>query len=210
MSDIVFHVSEIFPSVQGEGVFTGTIAVFVRLAGCPVRCPFCDTAYALDVERAARTVSLPDLVTEVRSYNIPHVVITGGEPMAQPVEALVKELRKGGDCKVELETSGVVRPNAVNTLTMRPEVYLNLSPKISRSRCKVLRCMSLKVLYPYITCQYTGETITAESYEEGITVYGGKYLQPLDDRNIKETIDKLYSLPGWRLGVQVHKRIGVR
>ena len=69
------RINEIFYSLQGEGRFTGVPAVFVRLAGCNLRCPFCDTDFTSVTETSAA-----DIVREVKRYPARHVVLTGGEP----------------------------------------------------------------------------------------------------------------------------------
>jgi 7-carboxy-7-deazaguanine synthase len=77
------RVTEIFYSVQGEGMLAGRPSVFVRLAGCPLRCRWCDTTYAWDFS-AGTEYELADLVEEVGRSSCRHVVITGGEPMVGP------------------------------------------------------------------------------------------------------------------------------
>ncbi len=75
------RVTEIFHSIQGEGLLAGVPSVFIRLAGCPLRCRWCDTAYAWDYE-AGIEYNLDDLIDTVISWTCGHVVITGGEPLA--------------------------------------------------------------------------------------------------------------------------------
>ena len=106
------HVSEIFHSLQGEGVLAGVPSVFVRLAGCPLRCRWCDTAHAWDFQTGTE-YGLDALVEKAARRSCRHVVITGGEPMAGPdlgpraglVEFThrVKDL----DRHVTIETAGV-------------------------------------------------------------------------------------------------------
>ena len=77
---MMIGLAEIFYSVQGEGAWTGTPAIFVRLAGCNLACAFCDTDYALRF-----LASVPDIVAQVRAAggDCPMVILTGGEPLAQ-------------------------------------------------------------------------------------------------------------------------------
>ncbi len=77
------RVAEIFHSLQGEGILSGTPSVFVRLAGCPLRCRWCDTRYAWDFS-AGDEYTVDDLVAAVSRYACDHVVVTGGEPMVGP------------------------------------------------------------------------------------------------------------------------------
>lgn len=98
-------ISEIFFSIQGEARFTGLPTVFVRLTGCPLRCRYCDTAYAFG---GGEWWTLDDIVGEVGQYGMRHVCVTGGEPLAQSrCQALLGRLCDEGH-EVSLETSGAV------------------------------------------------------------------------------------------------------
>ncbi|OGC95795.1 MAG: hypothetical protein A2W25_15070 [candidate division Zixibacteria bacterium RBG_16_53_22] len=105
-------VKEIFGSIQGEGSSAGCPAVFVRLAGCNLRCHFCDT----DFESDAETLLVTDIlcrVAEAAIYmgapTVPLVVITGGEPLRQNITQLVKGLLENS-IRVEVETAGTIMP----------------------------------------------------------------------------------------------------
>lgn len=97
------RITEIFHSLQGESVTVGLPTVFVRLTGCPLRCQYCDTAYAFS---GGKLLDLSAILAQVASYECQHVCVTGGEPLAQPAcIALLKQLCDAGH-KVSLETSG--------------------------------------------------------------------------------------------------------
>jgi 7-carboxy-7-deazaguanine synthase len=99
------RISEIFFSLQGESKTVGLPTVFVRLTGCPLRCAYCDTAYAFT---GGEWMSLDDVITKVRSYPAGHVCVTGGEPLAQKAcLPLLKRLCDEG-LSVSLETSGAM------------------------------------------------------------------------------------------------------
>ena len=99
------RVTEVFLSLQGETTFAGLPTVFVRLAGCPLRCGYCDTAYAFE---GGRLRTMPDILVEVQGYGVRHVTVTGGEPLAQPdVHELMRRLCDA-DRLVSLETSGAL------------------------------------------------------------------------------------------------------
>jgi len=98
-------VTEVFFSIQGEACFSGWPTVFVRLTGCPLRCQYCDTAYAFT---GGEWRSFEDIETEVRRYGTRYVCVTGGEPLAQPrCAALLTALCDAG-FDVSLETSGAI------------------------------------------------------------------------------------------------------
>ena len=99
------RITEIFFSIQGESTYAGRPCVFVRLTGCPLRCTWCDTAYAFHggIER-----SLESILNEVAQYGCQLIEITGGEPLAQPdVYALIASLADRG-YTVLIETSGAM------------------------------------------------------------------------------------------------------
>lgn len=114
-------VSEIFYSLQGEGVYVGLPTVFVRLAGCNLiqKCSFCDTSYAWD-PKDGKEMSIEDILNKVSKlspYYQSWVCITGGEPLWQEkaLELLVRELKRGGYL-VTIETNGSFKPPRWYTL----------------------------------------------------------------------------------------------
>jgi 7-carboxy-7-deazaguanine synthase len=97
--------TEIFLSLQGEARSAGLPTVFVRLTGCPLRCQYCDTAYAF---HGGQWFEIDDIVQRVLSYGVPNVCVTGGEPLAQKrCVHLLDKLLDAGLC-VSLETSGAI------------------------------------------------------------------------------------------------------
>lgn len=97
------NVSEIFFSIQGESSYAGLPCVFVRLAGCNLRCSYCDTNYAYN---AARNLEISDIIARVRAYGCSLVEITGGEPLFQEkTPRLIQDLLNL-DYKVMVETNG--------------------------------------------------------------------------------------------------------
>lgn len=111
-SGVTLQVHSIFHTIQGEGPFAGERAVFVRLAGCNLRCPGCDTEYT----NGSRSMHFQDVAGEVQSF-YPHdrtpvrplVVITGGEPFRQNITPFVKRLVSCG-YRVQIETNGSIAP----------------------------------------------------------------------------------------------------
>ena len=97
------RITEIFHSLQGESVTVGLPTVFVRLTGCPLRCQYCDTAYAFN---GGDIVTIENVMSRVAAFECPHVCVTGGEPLAQPgcIQLLTTLCDVGHS--VSLETSG--------------------------------------------------------------------------------------------------------
>ena len=99
----MLSVSEVFLSIQGEGSRAGLPCAFVRLAGCNLRCAWCDTPYAWE---GGESLSVDDVLGKVASLGCPRVEVTGGEPLAQPGAAeLLRRLCDAG-CETLLETNG--------------------------------------------------------------------------------------------------------
>lgn len=105
MSSSRLRITEIFFSLQGEASRVGLPTVFVRLTGCPLRCGYCDTAYAF---QGGEWLTLENILAQVRTYPTRHVTVTGGEPLAQKgcTELLQRLCDLGLD--VSLETSGAL------------------------------------------------------------------------------------------------------
>jgi|TARA_B110000090_G_scaffold34709_1_gene37551 7-carboxy-7-deazaguanine synthase len=111
LNNMTLNITEIFYSLQGEAREVGIPTVFVRLTGCPLRCNYCDTAYAF---KGNNPLSIEQILSEIAKYKTHYVCVTGGEPMAQSnclglLDALIE---KG--YKVSMETSGSIDISEVN------------------------------------------------------------------------------------------------
>ena len=105
------RITEIFLSLQGESRSVGVPTVFVRLTGCPLRCQYCDTAYAF---HGGESLSLAAVMAQVAGYGVRHVTVTGGEPLAQKnCFSLLQQLCDAG-YEVSLETSGAISVEGVD------------------------------------------------------------------------------------------------
>jgi 7-carboxy-7-deazaguanine synthase len=114
--DNEIRINEVFFSLQGESSRVGLPTVFVRLTGCPLRCGYCDTAYAF---HEGKTRQIDDVLAEVASYGARHVCVTGGEPLAQKTcLTLMRQLCDAG-YSVSLETSGALDVGAVDPRVSR-------------------------------------------------------------------------------------------
>lgn len=123
----------VFFTLQGEGPFAGRPAVFVRLAGCNLQCPYCDTEYTA----GRRRISPPALMTEIEravpsGKRFPHlVVITGGEPFRQNIAELLFYLLDRG-LHVQIESNGVLAPGGIDNLIDHERLHFVVSPKTTR------------------------------------------------------------------------------
>lgn len=110
------RITEVFYSLQGETRTAGLPTVFVRLTGCPLRCQYCDSAYAFS---GGTIRSLESILEQVASYRPRYVCVTGGEPLAQPnAIQLLKQLCDAG-YEVSLETSGALDISKVDSRVSR-------------------------------------------------------------------------------------------
>jgi 7-carboxy-7-deazaguanine synthase len=115
------RITEIFHSLQGEGLSAGERTVFVRLTGCPLRCTYCDTEYAF---KGGEWMLLPEILERVATFDASHVCVTGGEPLAQrECTSLLGDLCDAG-YQVSLETAGaldvsVVDPRVVKVMDLK-------------------------------------------------------------------------------------------
>ena len=111
LNNITLNITEIFYSLQGEAREVGIPTVFVRLTGCPLRCNYCDTAYAF---KGNNPLSIEQILAEISKYKSHYVCVTGGEPMAQSncLGLLDTLIEKG--YKVSMETSGSIDISEVN------------------------------------------------------------------------------------------------
>ena len=199
----MYRVNDIFYSLQGEGHNTGRAAVFIRFAGCNLRCSFCDTEFDTYCEMTAE-----EIVASINTYSARFVVLTGGEPTLQVDEAFVDLLHQYG-FEVAMESNGT-RPAPKNL------DWLTVSPKISGEKWKVESGWRLpdevKVVFD--------EDTVPETYlpsPSTLRLSPILYLQPCDTGNaernaiiINRCIDYIKEHPQWRLSLQTHKLIGFK
>ena len=191
------RINDIFYSLQGEGRNTGRAAVFIRFAGCNLRCPFCDTEFS-----EYREMSDADILAAISGYPSRFVVLTGGEPTLQTDAEFIALLHSNG-YEVAMESNGTRHPAAaVDWLTVSPkQAYTG-----ETGRLAVTRCDELKVIFDGRT-EVSDCGIEADHY----------YLQPCDtgdeerNRTITEAcVRYICDHPKWRLSLQTHKMIGFK
>lgn len=109
------RITELFYSIQGESNTSGFPTVFVRLTGCPLRCQYCDTAYAF---QGGTLLSLDHILEQISAYNTHYVCITGGEPLAQPNCIPLLQRLCDANYTVSIETSGALDISAIDPRVM--------------------------------------------------------------------------------------------
>ena len=209
---MTYAVKECFLTLQGEGVQTGSRAVFLRFAGCNLwsgreedraaaQCRFCDTDFVgTDGQGGGKFTDADALAAQVEAIWGPGrdrrlVVITGGEPMLQLDEALVEALHDRG-FKIAAESNG--------TLPATPGIdWLTISPKAGTEVVQ-RKGNELKLVWP----QPGIDPAELESWD-----FGNFLIQPMDCAERQEAIDAAIALamarPKWRLSLQAHKVVGL-
>ena len=196
-----YQVTEIFQSIQGEGLHTGLPCNFIRLAGCPVKCSFCDTD-----KETKDTLSIENILHQI-SPMLDHVVLTGGEPTAQIIKPLCEALHRRG-YKIHIETSGW------GVVTHADVDFIALSPKPNTIASVMADLTShvdeVKWLVPLFNLEDIIWTLADVHWLQPVN-----YPQVVDKENLKACLKLLREAEvpkdkSLRLSVQLHKLIGVR
>lgn len=200
MSAKTYRVNEIFYSLQGEGCWTGSPMVFVRLSGCNLRCPFCDTRHENGALMAAEAI----VAEALRVGGACRIIcLTGGEPLLQADAALLDTFHMAG-FSVHAETNGTCElPEGLDWVTFSPKEDFD-----PRGLVRLQRADEVKVVFP---------AGAEEARIERWASFPAKYhaLQPCADpvtgvSNIKETVAYVLAHPHWRLSLQTHKLLNIR
>ncbi len=136
------RITEIFYSLQGESNTVGLPTVFIRLTGCPLRCVYCDTAYAFT---GGEKIEIDAIIAQAEQYGTRYITVTGGEPLAQPgcLELMSRLLDKGHI--VSLETSGALDMSEVDQRVIKVmDLKTPSSGELSRNRYQNIQYLSAK------------------------------------------------------------------
>lgn len=148
--DQSLRITEIFFSLQGETRTIGLPTVFVRLTGCPLRCGYCDTAYAF---HGGERMSMASILEQVASYAPHYVTVTGGEPLAQPnCWPLLTALCDAG-YEVSLETSGAIDMSGVDARVIKVmDLKTPASGELSRNRFENIELLNRHDQVKFVIC----------------------------------------------------------
>jgi len=221
-----YPINEIFETLQGEGSFTGVPAIFVRLQGCPVGCPWCDTRHTWDLlperESAAAEVIEKEgaddryapmtaaellAVVHAKGYSARHLVITGGEPCMYDLTALATTFEAAG-FTIQVETSGTfpVRISATSWITVSPKIGMRGGYEI---RLDALQRAN-EIKHPVARQEHIAELDALL----GRLADGGRdkviCLQPISQQPRATALAMATCIArNWRLSVQLHKYLAI-
>ncbi|QCI20548.1 7-carboxy-7-deazaguanine synthase QueE [Buchnera aphidicola (Brachycaudus cardui)] len=216
-----YPINEIFQTIQGEGYYTGTPSIFIRLQGCPVRCQWCDTKYTWTCSNNNQ-ISYEELVKKKisdqtwsyinaiqilenikkKEWTAKHVVITGGEPCIYNLLYLTTELEKQG-FKCQIETSGtkIIKCSSNTWVTVSPKQHQNTLP------ASILRSDEIK--YPILKQEdlFYLEKMLSMVKNKKCRVF----LQPISqNQEALKICIKNCIIKNWRLSIQLHKYILIK
>ncbi|BEE09591.1 7-carboxy-7-deazaguanine synthase [Aeromonas dhakensis] len=225
MTKMHYPINEIFQTIQGEGVFTGLPAIFVRLQGCPVGCPWCDTRHTWVVDPAREVgvqavldcsnesdgwskMSTEQILASFQQlgYQARHVVITGGEPCLYDLQDLSTVLIAAG-YQVQIETSGT------SEIQTHERTWVTVSPKINMKGGLPVLVSALEraneIKHPVATERHVEELdallATARLRDDVVIA-----LQPISQKPRATQLAMATCIArNWRLSIQTHKYLDI-
>jgi organic radical activating enzyme len=187
-------VIEIFQSLQGEGANVGLSCVFIRLAGCNMSCPFCDTIWDGGTE-----MSVLEILSQVKQFNVTTIVWTGGEPTLQLTDEVLGYFAEYKNC---IETNGSNKvPDLIDYVAVSPKVPASVVCNNFKFVDEIRYAVSLNDPIPDFT-----ELPPANNY----------YLSPIFDnlklnrKNVNYCLRVIEENPKWKLSIQMHKLLKIR
>ena len=206
-----YRINEIFYSIQGEGYYAGTPAVFVRFSGCNLKCPFCDTDFKKFKEMTAKEIL--DEVNEANYGRTHLIIVTGGEPALQWDKELSDMLRNSGDGYfVSMESNGTQKINGkVDYLTISPKSQWISEAQILTENFKL--CDELKVVVDENT-DFEILRDYPDFFEKEDLIC---YIQPCDtgfirrnDEIMARCVEFVKMFPSWYISLQQQKILKIR
>jgi 7-carboxy-7-deazaguanine synthase len=212
-----YRINEIFETLQGEGTFTGVPSIFLRLQGCPVGCPWCDTQHTWETNPTDQVsidaakwseMTAEDIIArfEQEGYSAKHVVITGGEPAMFDLLPLGKALEAKG-YQLQIETSGTFE------LKVTDSTWVTVSPKLDMPGGYLVRpdCMARanEIKHPIAMQKHIDalDSLLERCPPKADAII---CLQPISQRpRATELAMKTCIARNWRLSVQMHKYLNI-
>lgn len=192
------RVNEIFYSLQGEGAYTGTPSIFIRLAGCNLRCPFCDTKH-----EPYKDLTKEEIMAQIANFTAKHIVFTGGEPSLQLTAEICHYFKVHG-YTIQVETNGTMKlpHNVVDWVTFSPKTDYCKNAEIKQEKIDEVKVV------------FDGKIDVSKYLDIKAYYYS---LQPCDTGDegknkeiVKKCIDYILSHPKWHLSLQTQKILNVR
>lgn len=198
--------TEIFLSIQGEADSVGWPTVFVRLTGCPLRCQYCDTAYAF---HGGEWFTLEQVLERVAAYQVRHVCVTGGEPLAQKGCTDLLRALCDADYRVSIETSGAIDIGKVDPRVTRVvDIKTPGSGEVARNRMENLALLRADEQIKFVICdradfEWSRDLLRQKRLDEVCTVMFSPSFGQVEARDLAQWIlDERLPV---RLQVQLHK-----
>jgi 7-carboxy-7-deazaguanine synthase len=200
-------ISEIFFSIQGEAQFSGLPTTFVRLTGCPLRCGYCDTAYAFT---GGQWKTVGDILREAEAYKTPYVCVTGGEPLAQSRCLFLLTALCDAGYQVSLETSGALDISGVDDRVSRVvDIKTPASGESDRNRWENVELLTERDALKLVICNRADYDWAVDAFAEKLQVPCPVFFSPSYEELRAETLADWIlqdSLPV-RLQIQLHKAL---
>lgn len=205
------RVNEIFYSIDGEGITAGAPSVFIRLAGCNLKCSYCDTSYALSFsDGEEKTIS--EIIEEIKKYNCKNITLTGGEPLIhKDIDKLICKL-VSSDYKVNIETNGSIdiKPYLLDNVVITMDWKTPTSKEEKRMRYDNLLTLRqgdvLKIVMSDEDKDYVRNFI--RDIEAAATIFLSPVFNKIELSQLAEFTKELYQYNhNIRLQLQLHKYI---
>ncbi|MCL9776704.1 7-carboxy-7-deazaguanine synthase QueE [Vibrio methylphosphonaticus] len=225
MNNMQYKINEMFETIQGEGIYTGVPAVFVRLQGCNVGCAWCDTKQTWLAEKEDErtfgevivkqgddptwySASAKDVIAQYQAlgYNAKHIVITGGEPCEFDLLPLTQAFESIG-CQCQIETSGTA------PISVTDKTWVTVSPKVAMKGKLPVRSSALEraneIKHPVATqknIDQLDELLLGVTLKPNVVIA----LQPISQKlRATELCIEVCIQRNWRLSVQTHKYLSI-
>ena len=195
----ILKVNDIFCSIQGEGGRAGEASIFIRLSGCNLQCPFCDTEF-----NSGQEMEVQEIIHEINAYSpCKWIVWTGGEPCLQLTEEIIKMFYLAG-YKQAIETNGTLPiSKGFDYISVSPKSNLQIVGKVDELRFlfkKGVKVPFINLDTPEATNYYLSPVFDGEENEK----------LTLNMDNVNACVEYIKCHPQWKLSIQLHKLLKIK